>query len=160
MRYYKAFEIPVKPYIQWDCFANTDEEYMEFGLNTDHLVVAEQNIPQNQYGVCPWKIDDKGSLIARSPVEMEQYRLEYEREMQTTEFKSIIEEVNKSTFSFRGQTCFMNESARMIYDLLAKSSVDSFELVTQEGKLPLKATDFPDLIDAYQKSLLTILNSR
>ena len=78
-RYFKAFEIAVKPFIQWDCFANSEEEYMELGLNTDHLVMQEANITPNQYGVCPLKIVE-GELFNITAQEMESYQTDYYNE--------------------------------------------------------------------------------
>lgn len=160
-RYFKAFTIPVKPLIQWDCFANDDDEYRDLGLNRDHTVVAEENIPANQYGVCPWKIDDKGSLIGRSPGEMETYRLEYENQTLTNNFKGRAAEINRSTFLFQGQNCLMDESSRVLYDLLEKGKITTVtEIKTVEGYLSLKTTDVPAFLNEYYAKLVSILNTR
>lgn len=156
-RYYKAFDIPVKPLIQWDCYANDDEEYRSLGLNKDHSVMAEENIPQNQYGVCPLKLDGKGGLIARSPAEMDQYRLEYEKEAEVIQFKTKKAIIDVSTFEYERQKCLMDETSRLLYSLLEDSNLDHCEIQTQDGKLMLKAADFPRFVQTYKNALLQIL---
>ncbi|HUH26316.1 MAG TPA: hypothetical protein VLY87_06790, partial [Flavobacterium sp.] len=153
MRYFKAFEIAVKPLIQWDCFANSEAEYMELGLNTDHLVIREEDIPENQYGVCPLKIVD-GQLFNRAPSEMESYESEYNSTQAANMYKSQITTINNNTFNHQEQVFFMDEVTRIAIEAVSSSQQElTLRVRTQSGYYTLNNGNIIGVKQAYHNRL-------
>lgn len=159
MRYFKAIEIPSKPFIQWDCYANSDEEYKALKLNQDRTVVQELNIPENVNGVCPWKIVG-GDLVARDGTEMLPYEDEHINDIKNADFSSKVIEINKQAFEFLGHQFHMHESARLLYDTIAANKLDKVEIKTKDSSFVLQAQDVDRFMVAYRTSLADVLTKK
>lgn len=158
VRYFKAFAIDVKPFIQWDCFANSEAEYMELGLNTDHRVMRESDIPANQYGVCPLRINESGELVARSISEMESYQAAYNNDIAEKQYKSQITSINQNTFDYEGQTFFMDELTRLAINEVSNSNQElSLRVRTTNGFYNLTVANIAGVRQAYHSKLQQIL---
>lgn len=157
MRFFKAFEIQQKPLIQWDCFANSQKEYDDLNLSKDPLIVSEKDIPEFEFGVCPWKIAS-GQLVGRTPAEMAVFETEYDAKNKINGQKRLIDDVNNSSFEFDGKSFPMNESARIYYSVARDLNADC-EVMAVDATLYLlsasKITAFYLALNTQLKALLS-----
>lgn len=72
MIYFKAQELDHKPFVQWNSVALSFKELQNLGLEGDSLIMAENDIPNFMFGVCPLKIIE-GQLVARTDQEMDEF---------------------------------------------------------------------------------------
>lgn len=117
--WYKAREITGKPYIMWDLVAKTTEEYTEL-YEDDPLVMNKADIPAFEFGICPLKIVT-GSLVERTVGEMETAENEYLVKLKLGENKSLIDSIEKSSFTYDSKTFPMDQVSRLFYSGLDKA---------------------------------------
>lgn len=91
MIYFKAKELQNKPFIQWESVALSLKELQDLGLDDDPLIIAESDIPDFIFGVCPYKIVE-GQLVERTTQEMDEFEIEYNTK--TIDF--IIKEIERN----------------------------------------------------------------
>lgn len=106
---FRAIEIPNKPLIVWE----------QWDGELDALTVNESNIPANQFGVCPWKVEG-GSLVARTTAEMAIFETEYNQYQAGKEYIAKTNDVNAATFTWNGFTFPMHETARLYYTVIER----------------------------------------
>lgn len=156
MRYFKAFEIAEKPLIQWDCFANSKEEYDELQLAKDPTVLIEKDIPDYVFGVCPLKIDN-GVLVNRTPAEMGVFEAQHNIKEKVNNQKRLVDVVNNSSFDFEGKSFPLNEAARIYYSAIKELNGD-LEVMTVTGENHfLTVADFEGFFSAMNTRLKALL---
>lgn len=161
MRYLKAFEIEEKPLIQWNPWANSLEQLTAQGDQDDPLIMPENLIPANQFGVCPLKIVG-GELVERTGPEMAAFETEYETETTIAENKGKIKDINEGSFGYSGNSFPMHEAARLRYMAIALDStatdtafmnVDGVGILIVEANLPAFLTAYHKQIQAYTNTV-------
>jgi hypothetical protein len=157
MRYFKANEIENKPYIYWNGMATSLEELTDLGLGDDPLVLPENEIPTNIYGVCPLKIVG-GELVNRTPLEMSDFEAEYETKENLKNQLNLINGIDTGTFDFDFGVFPMDERSRILYDALKNTPTISDTLIMNyEGKpYTLTNANKAAFLTAYYSKLLEL----
>ncbi|MBS1535301.1 MAG: hypothetical protein JST78_09505 [Bacteroidetes bacterium] len=114
MRYLKAVEISEKPFIQWHGWAKSLQELQALGEEDNPLILAENLVPEYQFGVCPLKIVG-GVLVERSTGEMAEFEAEYLAEQTQIVEQNKINDINSATFVYASKQFPMHEAARLRY---------------------------------------------
>jgi hypothetical protein len=145
---FKAIEIEDKPYIYWQ---STDEP-------VEGIVVLEENIPANQFGICPLKIV-AGELVARTTIEMNTAKDEFDAANFLQAQFNKIDHVNNGSFTYDSQQFPMDERSRVFYHSIDKLRGNA-KLMTTTGNLydlTDTATNIDDFLAAFyaQVKLLT-----
>lgn len=159
MRYFKAIEIPQKPFIQWDCYANSFEEFKLLKLDNDHTIMQEDHIPANVNGVCPLKIVN-GELVNRDAAETIPYEGEHINKIKNGTFKGQINVLNTKTFEYQGEQFFLHDSARLLYETIDRAKLDKIEVKTADSTYFLSVNEMPDFMDSYQTALVNHLTEQ
>lgn len=158
MRYFKAVEIEQKPFIFWNGVANDIAELAELELFKDPLILPEDSIPNLIYGVCPLKIVG-GELVSRTPLEMSDFKVEYETQENLIEQLGLLEVINSGTFEFDFGTFPMDERSRLLYDALKNtaSAIPDTMIMNFEGKpYGLTNANKAAFLEAYYAKLLEL----
>lgn len=158
MRYLKATEIAFKPFIFWNGVANSIEELTSLGLEDDPLVLAEDDIPNNIYGVCPLKIV-AGELVNRTAGEMGDFKNEYHTEENLKSQYSLLQDINKGTFTFDSTVFPMDERSRLLYDALKNTATaipDTMIMNFEAKPYGLTNANKAAFLEAYYAKLLEL----
>lgn|SRR5690606_27163661 len=159
MRYFRAIELDHKPFIQWDCWATNEEDYLTLELDKDPLVLPEDDIPEYQFGVCPLKIVD-GQLVQRTQSEMNAYQSEYNQVAESDRYAGTIREIDKAFFEFNRERYPLHQSARLLYEIAEKEQT-SVELKTVDNKrILIDSKDLPAFVNSFRTQLKTIINTK
>lgn len=116
MRKFLAKELDTKPFLYWVLVPST---------TTGPLVVNEADIPENQFGVSPWKIVD-GELVNRSTEEMEAFEAEYIIQQASIAQKQLINVLEGQTFTFEGKDYPVNLVAIARYRAIESDRPESW----------------------------------
>jgi hypothetical protein len=146
MRYFKAQELAFKPLIAW--YSGTFTE-------GDPLVLPEDEIPANVYGVCPLKIVG-GELVARTAPEMTAFEEEYDLETALRTQERKIDDINTATFTWALSEYPMYESARLRYLAMKELNPVSMNVQAVDRVVLIVAADYPAFLAAYYTQLLTL----
>lgn len=137
---FKAIEIADKPYIFWQ---STDE-------SAEGIVIQEEDIPTNQFGICPLKIVD-GELVERTTIEMNEAKEEFDAANFLKAQFDKLEALNNGSFTHDSQQFPMDERSRAFY-----AAIDSIrgnhKLMTVDGllyNLMDASTNIDDFMAAY-----------
>lgn len=100
MRYFKAISITNKPYIIFSLWAKTLQQLQAMNMHNSGIIIAENVIPLNQYGICPLKIEN-GQLVDRTESEMAVAKREYENEVKGFNLKKVRKELQELHFNLQ-----------------------------------------------------------
>lgn len=151
MTYYKAVELSEKPYMQWDSWANSYEEYVAFGLENNPLIIAESDLPEFKFGVCPMKIVD-GELVNRAPEEMAAFEAEYIAASGFRSYGKKIVDVDKALFVYDGNSFPMHNVARLYYSCILRTSAN-YKVQHTTGIYDLAPANISAFLDAYYSKM-------
>lgn len=157
MNYLKAISLDNKPFVQWDLYATSHEELVALGLDTDPLIMPENEVPQYQFGVCPLKIVG-GALEERSEAEMDAFEAEYNIEQIQAGYASKINALATETFAYGGFTFPMHETARLYYECMRYAPGSNYKVLDVDGEQQTVLTlNVAAFIDAYYVKLTDLL---
>jgi tRNA-dihydrouridine synthase len=94
MRYFKASENENSSFIQWDLWANSEEELQAIGEENNPLIRTEEEIQKYITPICPIKIVD-GKLVEKSSEEMKEIELEYAQKLLSYKSQTLKKELKK-----------------------------------------------------------------
>lgn len=158
MKYFKAFETIEKPLIIWNLWADSLEKLTEIGEDDNPLILPEDKVPANIYGVCPLKIVS-GELVNRTSGEMSVFASEYETQENLTVQLSLLQGINTGTFNFDFQTFPMDERSRLLYEALKNtaSAIPDTMIMNYEAKpYELINANKAAFLEAYYAKLLEL----
>jgi hypothetical protein len=154
MRYYKAEPVNNKPFIYWHLWANSIEELQALGYEDDPLIIAEADMPDYQFGVCPMKIVD-GQLVNRTAQEMEDFESEFIASSGFRTYGAKIADVNKALFVYDGKSFPMHDAARLFYGCIQRTAAN-YKVQHSTGIVDVFQADIPAFLDAYYNKLQTL----
>ena len=157
MRYFKAFEIVEKPLIKWEKWADSLAQLTAMGEEDNPLILAEEDIPAIEFGICPLKIVT-GHLVARTSPEMDEYESQWESSEFLAEQKALQTAINNGTFTYDSQTFPMDERSRIFYQAFDRArGIGDVKCMTATGHLySLDNSNIDDFLDAYFLRLRTL----
>ena len=159
MRYFRAIELDEKPFIQFDCWATNDEDYITLGLDQDALVVAEDNLPEYRFGVCTQKIEN-GQLVERTETELLAFEAEYETTSRADRYAGTIDNVDKGVFEFNRERFPLHQSARLMYEVAERNQTD-MEFQTIDGKrILIETKDIAAFAGTYRNEIKNIITAK
>ncbi|MBF6607130.1 MAG: hypothetical protein ITG00_00130 [Flavobacterium sp.] len=132
-----------KPYIYWE---NTSEPL------TNQLVREQESIPENVFGICPWKIEgDK--LEERTEVEMDAAEAEFNLAAKVSAQLAQINAVDNGTFTFGANDFPMNQTARLRYAAIESIGGDNDVMDASGTTVSILTADLVDFMTAYYTKL-------
>lgn len=155
MQYFKAKELPGKPFLIWQSVAENEEQLKMLPNPSDPLIIKEINVPAFQYGVCPWKIQG-GQYVSRTPGEMAVFQSEFEAGELVYQQEIKIGNVNKSVFDFDNKQFPMNEVARLHYKCIERTP-GNYKITSTAGQYNLQQADNPAFLNAFYNKLITLV---
>ena len=157
MRYFKAYEQTEKPLIVWSLAASTTQELETLGLDDDPLILAEDDLPEPIFGVCPLKIV-AGELVARTIQEMDAFETEYNQETFLLSQSAKLDNINSGIFAYDTEEFPMDERSRIFYEAIAaKTPGGDIKLMTVNGTLyNLLNANIDAFLAAYYSELINL----
>jgi len=155
MRYFKAFEIAEKPFITWHGWAKDIVELTEMGEFSNPLIVAENVIPAQIYGICPWKIEG-GELVERTAPELAVLEEEFLLAETISEFKDKVSAVEGGSFLYSGKYFPMHEAARLFYYAVKNQLGDNSVITVNGEEFSLIEANIDAFYYEYTKQLLNL----
>jgi hypothetical protein len=153
MKYFKAFAIAEKPLINWMEWAKDITELTEMGEFENPLIVAENVIPAQIYGVCPWKIVS-GELVELTAPEMEAFEEEFLLAEKISEFQAKTNDVNAGSFLYSGKYFPMHEASRLFYYAIKEQLGDHTVMTVDGEEFSLVEANIDAFYFEYTKQLL------
>ncbi len=144
MRYFKAREIATLPKIVFDLVASSLEELEQKGLDTDPLVVTEEQLVNDgdpnfisyEYGICHLDIVN-GEFAERDSGEIATAQAAATAGINTHKTAQITAALSNTSFSYDGHEFPLTPGARAIYDAVIATEPVSFKLYTLTGDYTL-----------------------
>jgi hypothetical protein len=137
-----ATELPNKPFLFWQTWDGEDTP----------LVIDEEDMPQNQFGVSPLKIVN-GQLEERSESEMAAYEAEYLAEQPAYEYRAKVNGLDTAVFTFSGNDYPMHQSARLFYSCMERAA-SNYKVMDAQGVIrDILETDNEAFLTAYYNEL-------
>lgn len=155
MNYYKAREQDELPYLLFDQVAESEEEYLAAGLDTDPLVVAEEDLPSYEFGICHKRVVG-GVLVARLAGDIDA------QEQQVSDDTYIVGYLNQgkyleiATFPYDSRNFPTNNISRERYQAIFDNPGTDYDVASVEGKYTLVSANIAAFKAAYQNKLLTV----
>ncbi len=145
MKYYIATEIADKPFI---FFQGTD-------LTNGPLVVAEGDVPETQFGVCPWKIVD-GQLVERDAAEMAAFENQYIEAQAKQAYQSKVNILTDDYFTYATKNFPVHDTARLYYSVIERTPGNYKVLNTTNELVDVLEADNAAFLSAYYLKLKEI----
>jgi hypothetical protein len=155
MKYFLAQSIANKPFVTFSEIAKSLEDLQASEFDGNQLVVAENEIPDYQFGVCTKKIVG-GALIALTAPELAAYEAEdnIHRIVKNQRLQAAM--LKTGTFAYDGSTFPMNETARLYYQAFDKIR-SNVKVLNVEGTLySLAEEDIDAFLTAFYIELITL----
>ena len=154
MRYFKAFELERKPFIQFDKWADSLEKLQAMGEEDNPLIIAEADIPDFVFGVHPFKIE-AGEIVERTTLEMEAFEAEWNLQNVKNENSKKLREINTGSFTYDSIDFPMDEVSRLFYLSLQNNTiVGDVKCMTIAGELyNLANANVGDFLTEFYKKL-------
>ena len=155
MKYFKANSLITKPFVYFQSVANSQAELIQYGLNNDPLVLAENLVPAFQFGVCPLKIVN-GALVPRTTAEMNAFEAEWLAEQKLRAQAQAAEGIENETFMFQMILYPMNRSAHLRYLAMAHRRPAVTNLQAVNRVIPLAQADIDGFMEAFYDKMLNL----
>jgi|GEM_PF-3799084 len=157
MNFYKASQEIDKPFITWDLWAKSEEQLIAMEENENPLILPENEVPQNQFGVCPMKIDE-GVLVLRDEVEMQGYEIEYNQRKTLITAAKRANIIKAAEFVYGAHSYPMHNAAQMRYNAVA-ASPKGIDMMTVNGDIVnISSGNLPGFLDAYYNKIIEVTN--
>ena len=159
MKFYKATETDVRPFIYWNGLAaNSIDDLIALGLADDPLVLPDELRPDFQFGVCPLKIVD-GELVERTEIEMDAFEVAYNQRQAVSAEATKVELINRGKFNHAGNFYPMHEAARLRYFAIAADAPGNQNFMTVTGTVvTVLEADLPTFLNKFYKEIQVITN--
>lgn len=158
MRFYKAIEIADSPFMYWNEVAPNIDKLIEYGYENDPLVLPEELIPDQEYGIWSVKIVD-GELVNRTAPEMAIFATEYNYRVLVNEQAKKINEIERGKFNHAGNFYPMHEAARLRYFAIAADAPGNQNFMTVTGTVvTVLEADLPTFLNKFYKEIQLITN--
>jgi hypothetical protein len=149
MKKWKAIALNVKPLVT---FCTVDEYDV-----SDPLIVDDID-GLFEFGVCRLKIVG-GELVERSEAEMDAFELEFLADQKITEQRSMMDTIERSSFSYLGIEFPMNAVAHLRYLAMQNQLPTSADVLSSDNRIiNIPAAGIPDFVEEYYKEILAITN--
>ncbi|MEG3973474.1 hypothetical protein QT970_02495 [Microcoleus sp. herbarium8] len=119
MNYYKAIPIAAKPLIQWATWANDEAELALLAESERNLILAENDIPANQFGVCPLEIVG-GELVQRTLGAMRIFEAEFIEANQVAQLAKLRLELKELYYEIQFTNEILEDATALVADFNAK----------------------------------------
>ena len=155
MKYFKAYPMAERPFMQWGLIAKSLAELETLGLDDDPLILAENLIPATEYGVCPLKIEG-GELVERSTEEMDVFEVQFEMRNSLNNQAKKVRDLNVETFTYDDTDFPLNEAARIYYGAVNFLAANAKIMDATGAEYTLLAGNIPAFMTAYYTKLKTL----
>ncbi|GEP52389.1 hypothetical protein FNO01nite_30610 [Flavobacterium noncentrifugens] len=157
MRFVKAFPDPDRPIIRWALWANNLEELTAMGDVNNPLILPENEVPENIYGVCPLKFDN-GILVARDEIEMETYQVVFEQKSAILTAAESIQTIGSDKFTYGSNDYPMHQAAQLRYAAVA-ASPKGIDMMNVKGEIVhIASANLSAFLNAYYDKIIEITN--
>jgi hypothetical protein len=119
MRYFKASENENSTFIQWDLWANSEEELQVIGEENNPLIRTEDEIQKYITPICPIKIVD-GKMVERSSEEMKEIELEHAQKLKMYKAQTFKKELKKLYDDIQFAESIFEDTAKLKEDFETK----------------------------------------
>lgn len=163
MRYYKAREISMLPKIVFDLVANSFSELEELNLDTDPLVVTEDQLVNDtdpnyisyEFGICHLQVTN-GEFEPREAGEITAAEATALAGINTHKTNQMTNALSITTFTYDGEQFPLTPGAIAIYNAVITANPVSFKLYTTTGDYTLLQTNIGAFATAMNNKILEV----
>lgn len=160
MRYYKGYETDERPFLLFALVADSLEELQDLGLDTDPLVVTEDQLMNDtdpdyisyEYGICHKRIFN-GLIEDRPSGEITAQQTALAAATNIIKTSAVSNSLDVETFTYDSREFPMTPSARSVYMALIEHQPASVELITTTGAYTLVQANITTFKEEYYAAL-------
>ena len=161
MEFFKAIEVPHRPFVRWAGWAKNIDELIAMGEADNPLILPAELVPDFVFEgyVCPVKIVD-GELVDLTSEELDDHESAYDTRIVLATDAAKINDLGSGSFSYGGKSFPMHETARLRYLGIANDTphVDTYFMTLSGVPAMVEGANISGFMTQYYKALQLYTN--